>query len=344
MMQQRRRDERDRSFTKAGVYRFTTKAGEDYTKGIKTVGEDNVLRPQGDRALDDQRRLRNIGTVRFSTTVILENGVIRTLDPSLPTARALAIAGDTDRRRRRHARDRARVAGGRRSRRPLRAARLHRLARALRRVGSRAARGALRGNPDVGGGRRARARGRRLGPARRLAARPRLAERRLVAVGRADAASPRRGHRRRPDRSHRARRSLDVAELRSACARGRRPARGRRRRRGRRARRADGRPARGVGVALPREVRRGVVQRERGDGRRARRAEARRVAWSDCDPRRGHERRPLDRRPAVLRAAGRGRRADAACVAVDPPSVRARGRAARSARRASGAPSSGSAR
>ena len=31
-------------FTKAGVYRFTTKAGEDYTNGIKTVGEDNVLR------------------------------------------------------------------------------------------------------------------------------------------------------------------------------------------------------------------------------------------------------------------------------------------------------------
>jgi hypothetical protein len=31
-------------FTKAGVYRFTTKAGEDYTKGIKTIGEDNVLK------------------------------------------------------------------------------------------------------------------------------------------------------------------------------------------------------------------------------------------------------------------------------------------------------------
>ena len=31
-------------FTKAGVYRFATKAGEDYMKGIKTVGEDNVLR------------------------------------------------------------------------------------------------------------------------------------------------------------------------------------------------------------------------------------------------------------------------------------------------------------
>jgi plastocyanin len=31
-------------FTKAGVYRFTTKPGEDYTSGIKTTGEDNVLR------------------------------------------------------------------------------------------------------------------------------------------------------------------------------------------------------------------------------------------------------------------------------------------------------------
>jgi hypothetical protein len=31
-------------FMKAGVYRFTTKAGEDYSNGIKTVGEDNVLK------------------------------------------------------------------------------------------------------------------------------------------------------------------------------------------------------------------------------------------------------------------------------------------------------------
>jgi hypothetical protein len=29
---------------KAGRYRFTTKAGEDYMKGVKTIGEDNVLR------------------------------------------------------------------------------------------------------------------------------------------------------------------------------------------------------------------------------------------------------------------------------------------------------------
>src|SRR3954452_22425732 len=31
-------------FAKAGVYTFMTKAGEDYMKGVKTVGEDNVLK------------------------------------------------------------------------------------------------------------------------------------------------------------------------------------------------------------------------------------------------------------------------------------------------------------
>jgi hypothetical protein len=31
-------------FAQAGVYRFTTKAGEDYMKGMKTIGEDKVLR------------------------------------------------------------------------------------------------------------------------------------------------------------------------------------------------------------------------------------------------------------------------------------------------------------
>ena len=29
---------------KAGTYRFTTKVGEDYMKGVKTIGEDNVLK------------------------------------------------------------------------------------------------------------------------------------------------------------------------------------------------------------------------------------------------------------------------------------------------------------
>ena len=32
------------TFTKAGVYKLGTAAGEDYMKGVKTVGEDNVLR------------------------------------------------------------------------------------------------------------------------------------------------------------------------------------------------------------------------------------------------------------------------------------------------------------
>jgi plastocyanin len=31
-------------FSTAGVYRFTTKAGEDYMSGMKTIGDDNVLR------------------------------------------------------------------------------------------------------------------------------------------------------------------------------------------------------------------------------------------------------------------------------------------------------------
>jgi hypothetical protein len=32
------------TFPKAGVYKLTTRAGEDYMAGMKTVGEDNVLR------------------------------------------------------------------------------------------------------------------------------------------------------------------------------------------------------------------------------------------------------------------------------------------------------------
>jgi plastocyanin len=31
------------TFPKIGVYRFTTKPGEDYMSGVKTIGEDNVL-------------------------------------------------------------------------------------------------------------------------------------------------------------------------------------------------------------------------------------------------------------------------------------------------------------
>jgi len=32
------------TFSKAGTYKLTTKPGEDYMKGMKTIGEDNVLR------------------------------------------------------------------------------------------------------------------------------------------------------------------------------------------------------------------------------------------------------------------------------------------------------------
>jgi plastocyanin len=32
------------SFARAGVYTFGTVAGEDYMKGVKTIGEDNVLK------------------------------------------------------------------------------------------------------------------------------------------------------------------------------------------------------------------------------------------------------------------------------------------------------------
>jgi plastocyanin len=32
------------TFKRAGVYTFTTKPGQDYMKGMKTIGEDNVLR------------------------------------------------------------------------------------------------------------------------------------------------------------------------------------------------------------------------------------------------------------------------------------------------------------
>jgi hypothetical protein len=32
------------TFAHKGVYLFTTRAGEDYMKGVKTIGEDNILR------------------------------------------------------------------------------------------------------------------------------------------------------------------------------------------------------------------------------------------------------------------------------------------------------------
>ena len=85
----------------------------------------------------------------------------------------------------------------------------------------------------------------RPGSRRALAARPRLARRRLAPTGDADEGGARRGHGRPARRAARARLPLALAQLRRARARGRRPRRRRRRRRTRRARRADRRASRG---------------------------------------------------------------------------------------------------
>ena len=93
--------------------------------------------------------------------MILENGVVRTLDPSLPTARRARDRGRPRRRRRRRPRDGAREPGDGRPRRPLRRPRLHRLARPLPDLGARAARGGARRLPLARGGARPGPRGRR---------------------------------------------------------------------------------------------------------------------------------------------------------------------------------------
>ena len=105
------------------------------------------------------------------STVILENG--RSTWTRAPLARA-RDRGRPDRRRRRHARDRAREPGDRRPRRALRPPRLHRLARPL---------------PDLGGG----ASGRSGSRARRRARRSRACARRRRARRRAAGCAARAG-------------------------------------------------------------------------------------------------------------------------------------------------------
>ena len=109
--------------------------------------------------------------------MILRNGMIRTLDPSLPTVAALCDRGRPHRGRRRRPRDRAAEPRDRRPRRPLRPPRLHRLARPLPDLGARAAGGATRRLRLARGGARPCSQA----PARRrVAARSRLARRRLA--------------------------------------------------------------------------------------------------------------------------------------------------------------------
>ena len=241
------------------------------------------------------------------------------MEPSLPLARSLAIAGEL-------------VAGGVSAHEtalpgPERVdlggrcvvPGLHRLARALPDLGDGAARGAARGDAVTRGGGRPRARR----PGRleeHVAARPRLAQRRLVASGRADQGRPRRDRARPAGGADGPRLALGLAQLGRARASERRPAGSRRRGRARRARRADGRAARGVVLALPRPLHRDDRRRvRRGD---ARGRQARGLARGDRRARQGR----LARRAALLAAARRRGLALPAGLAVDPGRLRGRAR------------------
>ena len=206
-------------------------------------------------------------------SVILENGVVRTMEPSLPLARALAIAGEL-------------VAGGVSARTRPRCPGPERIdlggrcvvpgftdshvhfptwamaQHEVRLEGTQSLEEAVARVRDA------------LGSAdRHVAARPRLAQRRLVAAGRADEGRPRRDRARPAGGADGPRLALGLAQLGRAGPRERRPAGARRRGRARRARRADGRPARGVVLALPRPL-------HRDDRRRVRRGDARRASGS----------------------------------------------------------------
>ena len=105
--------------------------------------------------------------------MILENGVVRTMEPVAARRAGARDRGRPRRRWRRRPRDGARDARDRRPRRPLRPPGLHRLARPLPDLVARAAAGEARRLRVARGGARARARGRdAAGP---LAARLRLA-------------------------------------------------------------------------------------------------------------------------------------------------------------------------
>ena len=224
--------------------------------------------------------------------MILDNGVIRTMDPSLPTAGALAIAGPLRRRRGWHARVDAPDSRPRRSRGPLRFACLHGLARALPDLGSGAPRCSPRGR-ELG----------RLGPrARRGLSRsrehvdPRHRLARLGLAGSADRSRPRRGNGNDTCRSLVEGLPLALDQHRRARQGGGRPRGAGRGRRTRGRRPSHRHPPRGIGVALPRALRhrhRGRVGR--GD---ARRDPARERTRGRGDSRQGRlARRRLDLRP-----------------------------------------------
>ena len=196
------------------------------------------------------------------------------MDTALP--RGAALRSRVTRLRGQSApRDRACEPGAGRPRRPLRPPGLHGLACALPDVVARPARrpsrrlGLPRRRPLPCGQGRC---GSRTGP---VAARLRLAQRRLVAPHGADQAGPRRGLGGDPRGAHVEGLPLDLAQLGGAGAGRWRPAGSGRRRRARRAGRADGRPERGVRLAFPQGLRPPHARRDgRGERERIRIANA----------------------------------------------------------------------
>ena len=235
------------------------------------------------------------------------------------------------RRGRRHARDGAAEPGRRRPRRPLRAARLHGLARALPDVVALPARREARGRLRPRGGARARA---RASATRHVDPRDRLA---LGGVGgAAHGRRPRCGDGRRARAALLQGLPLGLAQHGGARTRDRRPPGRRWRGRAGRERRADRDPARGVRVAVPRALRdagRGRVRRRHPRGSPHRREPRRRR-----DPRQGR----VARRAAHLPADRRARRAHAPRVAVRAVRAPARARGADACARASATTSSAS--
>ena len=267
-----------------------------------------------------------------SPRMILDNGVVRTMDPALPVARALAIAGE-------------RVAGG---------VGTHETVLPTPEVVDLRGRCVVPGFTDshvhfptwalgqrdlgldgVTSLAEALDRVRGAAPTGRLDPRAGLALRGLG--GRADEGGAGRGHGRDAGGAVGEGPPLAVAELGGARARGRRP-RGRGRgRRAQRARRPDRRPPRGGGLALPRalpvRLRRRVARGHAG-GRQAR-AQPRRH--------RGARQGRLDRRARDLPAAPAAGGAHAPRLAVAPVEEAPGARGARASAPASATTSSGSA-
>ena len=238
--------------------------------------------------------------------MILENGVIRTMDASLPVQRALAVAGSAWRAR------------SARTRRPWPAPKWSIWAAAALSPASpiRTSISPPGRSRCVRCGWRESARWRRLSRVRSGCPTWRRVASCAASAGgtrsgrRRRRGGARHGHGERPDCALRARLSLALGQLGDACARGRRSRGAGRSRRAGRERRADGRPARGGGVAVPRGAPRRSRRRIRGRhaGGVARGCGARR----DGGPRQGR----LARRCPLLAATPGARGADAARLAV----------------------------